>query len=71
MIPAGYTAVVVQDGPWWVGWIEEVPGVNAQASSRDKLIENLREALIEAIQMNRDEARRAAGEVFEEVSIQL
>jgi len=27
-----------QDGPWWVGWVEEVPGVNAQERSRDALL---------------------------------
>jgi hypothetical protein len=25
-----YTAVIEQSGPWWIGWIEEVPGVNCQ-----------------------------------------
>jgi len=30
-----YTAIVKQDGDWWIGWIEEVPGVNCQESSRD------------------------------------
>ena len=25
-----YTAVIKQDGDWWIGWIEEVPGVNCQ-----------------------------------------
>ena len=33
-----YTAVISQDGPWWVGWVEEVPGVNAQEQSRDELL---------------------------------
>jgi|GEM_PF-5008348 len=28
-----YTAVVKQEGNWWVGWIEEVPGVNCQEKS--------------------------------------
>jgi predicted RNase H-like HicB family nuclease len=23
-----YTAVVKKEDEWWVGWIEEVPGVN-------------------------------------------
>ncbi|HOE12375.1 MAG TPA: hypothetical protein PLQ35_16025 [bacterium] len=27
-----YTAVVKQDGDWWVGWIEEVPGVKSLRS---------------------------------------
>jgi hypothetical protein len=24
-----FTAVVKQRGDWWIGWIEDVPGVNA------------------------------------------
>ncbi|MCL4470435.1 MAG: type II toxin-antitoxin system HicB family antitoxin, partial [Gammaproteobacteria bacterium] len=30
-----YTAVIKQDADWWIGWIEEVPGVNCQESSRE------------------------------------
>ena len=37
-----YTATVKQDGGWWIGWIEEVPGVNWQERSRDALLETLR-----------------------------
>ena len=70
MISTGYTAVIRQDGAWWIGWIEEVPGVNSQGETREQLIANLREALGEAIEMNREDARRAAGASFEEVAIQ-
>jgi len=66
---ASYTAVVQQDGPWWIGWIEEVPGVNSQGRSRDELLENLRDALEEALEMNRADARAAATGNYEEVSI--
>jgi predicted RNase H-like HicB family nuclease len=65
-----YTAAIRRDGKWWIGWIEEVPGVNSQGETREELLANLREALIEAIEMNREEARSAAGEQFEEVAIQ-
>lgn len=65
-----YTAVIRRDGKWWIGWVEEVPGVNSQGETREELLANLREALQEALQMNRDDARRAAGEPFEEVAIQ-
>ena len=71
MILTGYTAVIRQDGPWWIGWIEEVPGVNSQGETRDELLANLREALGEAIELNREDARNAAGTGFEEVTIQL
>ena len=50
-----YTAVVKQDGQWWIGWIEEVPGVNSQGRTRDELLDNLRDALEEALEMNRAE----------------
>ena len=45
-----YTAIVKQDGPWWIGWIEEVPGVNGQESTRDELLQSLRVTLLEAIE---------------------
>jgi predicted RNase H-like HicB family nuclease len=65
---ANYTAVVQQHGEWWIGWVEEVPGVNSQGSTRDELIDNLRDALEEALEMNRADARAAANGAFEEVS---
>ena len=43
-----YTAVVKQDGDWWIGWIEEVPGVNCQERTHDELLESLRATLGEA-----------------------
>lgn len=66
---ANYTAVVQQDGEWWIGWVEEIPGVNSQGKTRDELLDNLRDALEEALEMNRAEAVAAASGSFEEVSI--
>jgi len=40
-----YTAIIQQSGEWWIGWVEEVPGVNSQGASREELLENPREAL--------------------------
>ena len=56
-----YTAVIKQDAAWWIGWIEEVPGVNCQERSREALIETLRVTLREALELNRQEALGAAG----------
>ena len=39
------TAVYVQDGPWIVGWIEEVPGAMSQGATLEEARENLRDAL--------------------------
>ncbi len=64
-----YTAVVKQDGDWWIGWIEEVPGVNCQEATRKELLETLRVTLAEALEFNREDARRMAGVGFEEALI--
>ena len=64
-----YTAVVKQSGPWWIGWIEEIPGVNCQEGTKEELLETLKVTLQEALEFNRREAREAAGEDFEEASI--
>jgi hypothetical protein len=64
-----YTAIVKQDGDWWFGWIEEVPGVNCQEPSRETLLETLRITLHEALEANRADARSAASKDFEEVRI--
>ena len=61
-----YTAVIKRDGGWWIGWIEEVPGVNCQEDSRESLLESLRVTLREAIEMNRADALAAAGAEFQE-----
>jgi len=66
---ADYNAVVQQDGQWWIGWVEEVPGVNSQGRTREELLDNLRDALQEALEMNRADARAAAGGSYEEVSL--
>ena len=47
-----FTAVVKNDGEWWIGWVEEVPGVNCQEPSRDELLNALRVTLLEALGMN-------------------
>lgn len=42
-----YTTVIEQSGQWWIGWIEEVPGVNAQERTREELVVALEECLHE------------------------
>ncbi len=64
-----YTAVVKNEDPWWIGWIEE--GVNFQESSKDALMESLRVTLREALELNRNDAISAAGKDFDELKIAL
>lgn len=64
-----YTAIVKQDDSIWIGWVEELPGVNCQEYTREELLESLRITLAEAIEMNRAEARDAAGEGYEKFTV--
>lgn len=56
-----YTAILRRDGDWWIGWIEEVPGVNCQERTRDQLLASLREALRDILELNRQAARACFG----------
>jgi predicted RNase H-like HicB family nuclease len=64
-----FTAVIKQEDDWWIGWIEEVPGVNCQERSLEELRETLRLTLQEALEFNRQEALAAAGAEFREETI--
>jgi predicted RNase H-like HicB family nuclease len=66
-----YRAVIQQDGPWWIGWIEEIPGVNSQGRTREELMGNLRSALLEALEMNRADALAATHGAYEEATVQI
>ncbi len=59
-----YTAIVKRAGDWWIGWIEEVPGLNCQERSREELLETLAFTLAEALEFNRHAALAAAGEGY-------
>jgi len=56
-----YSAVIKQAGDWWIGWVEEVPGVNCQERSREELLETLKVTLKEALEMNKQEAPGTLG----------
>ena len=68
-MPATYTAVVQQADGWWIGWVKEMPGVNSQGTTREELLDNLRDALDEMLEMNREDALAAATGAYEEVSL--
>jgi hypothetical protein len=61
-----FTAIIKQAGEWWIGWIEEIPGVNCQEKIRHDLSETLRETLKEALEFNRQDAIAAVGPGYRE-----
>jgi predicted RNase H-like HicB family nuclease len=66
-----YTVIIKRDEDWWIGWVEEVSGVNAQERSREELLASLRMTLAEALDFNRKEAREAAESDFEEETLSV
>ena len=64
-----FNAVIKQNDGWWIGWVEEIPGVNSQGKTRRELVKNLHSALKEALEFNREEALAAARPDYEEASI--
>ena len=64
-----YTALIQHDSNWWIGWVKEISGVNCQGRTREELLENLRSALEEALQLNREDAEAAAVGDYEEVPL--
>ena len=66
-----YTAVSKHDNGWWIGWIEEVPGVNCQERTHEQLLETLKVTLKEALEFNRKDALSAVGTDFSEEQIAI
>ena len=40
-----FTAIIQRSDDWWIGWVKEVRGVNAQERTRAELLVSLRCAL--------------------------
>lgn len=66
-----YTAVLKKEGDWWVGWVEEVPGVNCQEKTHEELRKSLEITLKEALEFNRQDALSAAGSGYTEEIIAI
>ena len=48
-----FTAVFEQEGEWWIGYVEELPGANTQGRNLEEARENLKEAVKLIIECNR------------------
>ena len=62
-----YTAVIQQVDGWYIGWIKEIRGANAQERTLDELRVSLREVLEEILELNRIDSMEFVGDdYFEE-----
>ncbi len=64
-----YTAIVKKEDDWWIGWIQEIPGVNCQEKTYDELKDALEVTLKEALEFNRQDALATAGSGYMEEKI--
>ena len=54
-----FTAIVEQDGPWFIAYCAEVPGANGQGETREECLANLRQAIALILEYRRDESLRS------------
>ena len=48
-----FTAIYKKNRKWYLGWIEEIPGVNTQGRTLRETKENLKDALLLILETNR------------------
>jgi predicted RNase H-like HicB family nuclease len=68
------TAVYQKQGSWYLGWVEEVPGVNTQGKTMVEVKANLKEALQLVLEANKAlvEKERPRGRVVrQKISVKL
>ena len=56
-----FTATYAKRGKWYVGFVQEVPGVNTQGKTLAEVKRNLKEALVMVLEANRELAHRTCG----------
>lgn len=69
-----FTAIYKKRGEWYLGWVEEIPGVNTQGKTLKEVKENLKEALLLILETNRilNKKEISKGKVIRElISISL
>ncbi|QDU90077.1 hypothetical protein Pla175_34770 [Pirellulimonas nuda] len=53
-----FTAIVEQDGEWFLAYSPEVPGANGQGKSRDEALASLRDAIALVLDDRREDGLR-------------
>lgn len=61
-----FTAIYKKQGRWYLGWIEEIPGVNTQGRSLKEAKENLKEALSLVLEANQNFNKKIGSNVIRE-----
>ena len=62
-----FTAIIEQDGPWFIAYSPEIPGANGQGKSKEEALESLAEA-IKLILEDLDRLRAYKDYSFEQIA---
>ena len=54
-----FTAIVEQDGEWYIAYCAEVPGANGQGRTREECLGSLRQAVALILEQRREDSLRA------------
>lgn len=60
-----FTSVTEKRGNWYIGYVEELPGVNTQGKTLKEVRENLKEALCLITQANREPATKSQANIIQ------
>jgi len=63
-----FTAIYKKSNKWYLGWVEEIPGVNTQGKTLKEVKENLKEALLLILETNKllNKKEASGGKVIRE-----
>ncbi len=64
-----FTAIIKKEGDWWIGWVEEIPGANAQEKTKEALLASLQEVVRDILELRREDARKQAEDHYEEIPL--
>jgi predicted RNase H-like HicB family nuclease len=53
-----FTAIIEQDGEWFVAYCPEVPGANGQGQTKQEAINSLRDAIMLILEDRREDGLR-------------
>ncbi len=70
-MPNEFTAIIEQDGPWYIAYCPEIPGANGQGKTKEEARESLADAIKLILEDRREDGLRGipADAIREKVTI--
>jgi predicted RNase H-like HicB family nuclease len=66
-----FTAVIEQDGAWFIAFCPEVPGANGQGTTREETLASLREAIKLILEDRREDGLRGVPANAEQTTVTI